>query len=417
MVPMDCARLALCLLCVVSHQALGGKILFPGAEVTHTPTDTDIAEPTQEIGESSDTGRAFPDGKTPDVPHVAETDALTPESRGLWESDLFFLQKLTGLFSGGEERTKPPARQGGLRPEPLPPQLVFNKNRRQGIHINRQVPSRKPASPKPQNTPYFQSPFQRPPRDQSIPKDAVASSTNNNLIHLPPPPPPPPSTVVTVPRVQPANNFPYKYVTPSGTSLQSPSNYLQPPSIAAPSRIDIPPQNFNIKPTPGKLVKTKKPLTFGQPDLVGAFSNNPRPQVSLPAKPVHQPVQHPQNRLPVHKSSSKPKPTDVIQLPHPRPAPKPQKQHPRPPPQPQRIDVHAAKPTAIQKKPTHLNFNPSPQEGSMLADAFQPVFVASPNMDDLGNDIMKPMHIASARSLPTTTTKPLPVFQDFFEDF
>ncbi|XP_064120196.1 uncharacterized protein LOC135224800 [Macrobrachium nipponense] len=414
MVPMECARLALCLLCVVSHQALGGKISFPGAEVTHTPAHTDIAEPTHEISESSDRGTyTFPDGKKQDVLQVSETGALTPESRGFWDTD--FLQKLTGLFSGGEERTKPPARQG-LRPEPLPPQL-FNKNRRQGIHINRQVPSRKPAITKPQNIPYFQSPFQRPTHDQSIPKDAVASPTNNNLIHLPPPPPPPPSTAVTVPRVQPVTNFPYKYVTPSGASLQSPSNYLQPPSIAAPPRIDIPPKNFNIKPTPGKLIKTKKPLTFGQPDLLGAFSNNPRPQVSLPAKPVHQQVQRLQNRLPLHKSSSKPKPTDIIQLPHPRPAPKPQKQHPRPPPQPQRIDVHAAKPTAIQKKPTHLNFNPSPQEGSMLADAFQPVFVASPNMDDLGNDIMKPMHIASARSLPTTTTKPPPVMRDFFEDF
>ncbi|XP_068238831.1 uncharacterized protein [Palaemon carinicauda] len=420
MVRTDCVYLALCLLCVVSPQVLCGKISFPGSDVE----ETKISERARQIRDST-RGTALSETEVLNVPE--NSDGLSPESRGLWESDLFFLQKLTGLFSGSEERTKPPAaRQGGLRPEPLPPQIAFNKNRRQGIHINRQVPGRKPSRTKPQNEPYFQPPFQRPrPQEPSRPKDTLGLSTNNNLIavRLPPPPPPPPSPTVNVPPVHPANKFPYEYIRTSGAPHQSPSNHLRPPAVAAPPRIDTPPQNVDIKPFPGKSVKTKKPSVFGQADLTGAFSNTPRPQVSPPLKPALQQVplqQQPQNRLPVHKSPqlfSKPNPLEATRRPHPRPAPKPQKQHPRPPPQPQRIDVHPVKPTDTQKKPNLLEFNPSPQEGSMLADAFQPVFVASPNMDDLGNDIMKPMHILSGRSLPTTTVKPPPIFRDFFADY
>lgn len=72
---------------------------------------------------------------------------------------------------------------------------------------------------------------------------------------------------------------------------------------------------------------------------------------------------------------------------------------------------------SIGAPPPHHNlpFNPSPQEGKSDSDAFQPVFVASPFLDDLGDDVMKPM-LVKGRQTPTTKKPTLraPELQDFF---
>jgi len=87
----------------------------------------------------------------------------------------------------------------------------------------------------------------------------------------------------------------------------------------------------------------------------------------------------------------------------------------RPPPRPQRIDVA---PFEINEESVHNpNFLPSPKEGSMLADAFQPIFRASQSLDEeLPASFMKPMHVASARALSfAKKPAPPPEVLNFFE--
>lgn len=88
--------------------------------------------------------------------------------------------------------------------------------------------------------------------------------------------------------------------------------------------------------------------------------------------------------------------------------------HRRPPPRPQRIQVVSDK---ISKDSVDdPNFEPSPKEGSMLADAFQPIFRASQSLDvELPESFMKPMHIASARALSFPKPAPPPEVLNFFE--
>ncbi|KAK7047719.1 hypothetical protein SK128_027658, partial [Halocaridina rubra] len=350
----------------------------------------------------------FPQDKFKEIPAKEEfiSEEKQPEARKLWESYEYFLQKL-GIFGGLKES---PHRDGGLRSEPLPLQLSYNANRRvmQGIQNTppqRRVPSFKLPTPNPLHL------------NLSPPIELLQQSSQNSLLHLPPPPPTPPSSLPPPPQrplalsshgnISPqksVHNFPYEYVLPDGL-IPPPVNVALPSPVHTPSRVDVSqqtPKPFGVKP-----LKHKKPVAFeGSHDLVGSFSVSQRPQVLHPVRPR---PQHPQQQLisrprPGQQQSAQEHHFTQGSLPHPRPAPQPHKQHPRPPPQPQLV-VIPPKPNAIQKKPIYPDFNPSPQEGSMLADAFQPVFVASPSLDDLDdldNDLMKPVTFRSARSASST---------------
>ncbi|XP_063869572.1 basic salivary proline-rich protein 4-like [Scylla paramamosain] len=337
--------------CAASLQVHGGKIKFPG--------EVEVREETREVEEEAGERRQVEEG--------LEGDAA---GRGLWESDLFFLQKLSGLFGGDEKdvrrkgggiagggggggggglggrpprpyRRKIPPPSSQLRPELLPPQIQTNR-RNGGGKRPVFLPPRHPAS----------------------------SSPLLLLHHLPRPPP----------------SYP-----PTGRRPQTPS-----PLTTASRRWPVFPlqanQDFQEGSPPEPHLKPSKPL-------------QPLPPRQIAAQPPGRPQQHPKTSRPKKPSLwGSPASFTTSQLQQ-----DPQKRHPqqgqpphhnRPRPQPQRVFIPPQK--IIHKKeitsgniggPPHVNipFNPSPQEGKSDSDAFQPVFVASPFLDDLGEDVMKPM--------------------------
>ena len=79
--------------------------------------------------------------------------------------------------------------------------------------------------------------------------------------------------------------------------------------------------------------------------------------------------------------------------------------HPRPAPQPQRIVLEPD----VKSKNKLADFKPSPQQGSMLVDAFQPIFVASQSLENgFPKDAMKPLFISESRKsfVPPEPTEP-----------
>ncbi|ROT84219.1 hypothetical protein C7M84_022590 [Penaeus vannamei] len=380
------ARLALWLVSVVAigvavPEVRGGKIIFPESE--------EVAADAQ----------------------VREDESFHSESRGLWESDLFFLQKLSSLFgSEDEDRRETPVRPSRLRPEPLPPQVFFN-NRRVGGDTRRrpaqgavrqkfrvpsppssvvapprpgtpQVPLGSPATfgqpsrpnpsagiplrqnvlaihPQQQQRPVFNL----PKRDVPPAPDAFPQPSQNHVIRLKPtftaslPRPTVPSPA-GVSQAAPGGSFPYQFVKPGSPVVSTTNRPLATPS-ARPEKVEP----FS------KPVKPKKPTLLGSlADLTGGFlGGNTRTQ----------------------------------------------QKHPRPMPQPQRVIIPPQQKLTQKKTVAEDTFNPSPPEGSPLVDAFQPMFVASPSVDHLGKDAMKPMKIAQKRTATTTTTSQ-PQLVDFF---
>ncbi|XP_042887936.1 vegetative cell wall protein gp1-like [Penaeus japonicus] len=387
------ARLALWLLAVVVVTGVavpevhGGKIIFPESE--EAAADTQVHD---------------------------DEESLRSESRGLWESDLFFLKKLSGLFGSDENDRKDTTlgRPSHLRPEPLPPQLYFN-NRPIGSDGHRrpapgavrqkfrvptqpssvivpprvgspQVPLGSSATfgqPKRPNIPagnplrqnvlsihpqqQHRPVFNLPKRDVPPAPDAFPQPSQNHVIRLKPtfssplPRPTAPSSA-GVSQIVPGNNFPYQFVKPGSPVVSTTSRPLPPPPPPPPAR----PQK--VEPF-SKPIKPKKPTLLGSlADLTGGFLGGNR-------------------RTP--------------------------QKHPRPMPQPQRVIIPPQQKPTQKKTIVEDTFNPSPPEGSPLVDAFQPMFVASPSVDHLDKDAMKPMKIAQKRTATTTTTSQ-PELVDFF---
>ncbi|XP_037796505.1 proline-rich receptor-like protein kinase PERK9 [Penaeus monodon] len=379
------ARLALWLVSVVVigvavPEVNGGKIIFPESE--EVAADAQV--------------------------HV-DDESLHSESRGLWESDLYFLQKLSSLFSGKDEKRETPGRPSRFRPEPLP--LQFFDNRRVGTDTRRrpaqgavrqkfrvpsppssviapprpgspQVPLGSPAAfgqpsrpspsagiplrqnvlaihPQQQQRPVFTLPKQ----DVPPAPDAFPQPSQNHVIRLKPtftsplPRPTLPSQV-GVSQAAPEGSFPYQFVKPGSPVVSTTSRPLAAPS-ARPQKVD----SFS------KPLKQKKPTLLGSlAELTGGFLGGTR---------------------------------------------RTQQNHPRPMPQPQRVIIPPQQKPTQKKTVLEDTFNPSPPEGSPLVDAFQPMFVASPSVDHLGKDAMKPMKIAEKRTATTTTTSQ-PELVDFF---
>ncbi|KAF2354068.1 hypothetical protein FHG87_015177 [Trinorchestia longiramus] len=115
----------------------------------------------------------------------------------------------------------------------------------------------------------------------------------------------------------------------------------------------------------------------------------------------------------------------------------------RPAPQPQKVEIDSVQDTSLgvdgfenpfefdgsenkykfegsEKKFEYTGsdyFQPSPKEGNMLDDAFQPIFRASQKLDvNLPASFMKPIHVASARALTFTQPPPPPEVIDFIEE-
>ncbi|KAK8733221.1 hypothetical protein OTU49_006531, partial [Cherax quadricarinatus] len=409
---------------------------------------------------------------------ITAADTEFRENRGLWESDLFFLQKLSGLF-GGENEQQPQRRKtlahSNLRPELLPPQMLYTHRRTgtnaPGHHNQVRKGIKKPPWPQRlssnqgshalrtplQNSPGLK-PFRQviqitaPPRYEIPPPlDDPGQHSQNHLgpLRLPPPPPLPPKSAFSNTPVQHLGNFPYQFVKPEDQGAHNNDIIPQYFSSAAPSRVDIsppraapphpnalrPPQSLpNIPKTPlsshPNIPKTPPPSHLNIPKTPPPFHSNiprpPPPHSSHPRPPTSDtnslrntpppPSQNP-SRLPPPppKPLKSKKPTLLGSFTNLTPGvfgnAQPPHKHPRPAPQPQRVFFPPnPNPSQNDIRPS-LEFKPSPQEGKTAADAFQPVFVASPFMDDLGDDVMKPMMV---KALSTTTTTSRPQLQDFF---
>jgi len=88
----------------------------------------------------------------------------------------------------------------------------------------------------------------------------------------------------------------------------------------------------------------------------------------------------------------------------------------RPFPEPERVRMLAEEDRRLIEHTDLANFLASPKEGSMHEDAFQPVFRPSPSLDqELPDTFMKPMHVASGRSLTFTSPPPPPEVFSFFD--
>ncbi|XP_042210202.1 extensin-like [Homarus americanus] len=369
----------------------------------------------------------FPD--SPEAEGLSATPSDTREERGLWESDLFFLQKLSGLFGSDDkpQRRKATTRPN-LRPELLPPQFLYH-NRRTGTknpgHLNQvgvrqvtRVPVRSPPHlPSPhQGFQVFGRPLPNPqglkpppprqnvhvitPSTQNVPPppDSLSQYSHNQQVAFRPPPPlpVPPKLPASVSPVQSPVSFPYQFVRP-GTHLPDNNNIPHRPTANFPPRVNAP--QPNLPPRPISL-----PANFQTRVTVPPRHNSPHspaPRPPPPAKPV-------KSKKPTLLGSWADFSNGVFGN-----TGRPQK-HPRPAPQPQRVIIPPHHKLTQKKdfKPS-LEFKPSPQEGNSAFDAFQPVFVASPFMDDLSDDVMKPMRVAALRT-PATTTTSQPILQDFF---
>ncbi|KAK8400862.1 hypothetical protein O3P69_002550 [Scylla paramamosain] len=225
---------------------------------------------------------------------------------------------------------------------------------------------------------------------------------------------------VSLPAIQPTSTFPYSFVRPGSATHTNHINAPPPPHQA----LHVNAQGTQVSPPPTPL---RLPT---RPHLKPSKPLQPLPPRQIAAQPPGRPQQHPKTSRPKKPSLwGSPASFTTSQLQQ-----DPQKRHPqqgqpphhnRPRPQPQRVFIPPQK--IIHKKeitsgniggPPHVNipFNPSPQEGKSDSDAFQPVFVASPFLDDLGEDVMKPMVLKEGRDFTTTppTTPRQPVLEDFF---
>ena len=78
--------------------------------------------------------------------------------------------------------------------------------------------------------------------------------------------------------------------------------------------------------------------------------------------------------------------------------------------------MRGSKPDSVDHFSGGPKFEPSPKEGSIKDDAFQPIFRASQSLDvELPESFMKPIHVASARALAFTKPAPPPEVLNFFE--
>ncbi|XP_045584787.2 uncharacterized protein [Procambarus clarkii] len=447
------------------HQVDGGKIFFPESKATVRQLLT-VEKHLPAGGEESliaeDQPLAAEDQPLAAEDHPIPEEFGSREQRGFWESDLFFLQKLSGLFGGDDEPQPQRRKTSNLRPEPLPPQILYSQRRKvtntPGHHNQvKQGPrlpprTRFPSShqgsqvlraPQHNNSPVFRPPRQTvrvtaPPNHVVPPPPDNSGQFSQNqqvAFHLPPPPPTPPKSDSNFP-IKESTNFPYQFVRPGndlpinnnilphvsasappGKHLSSNNNFPQSVLVTAPPRnhllftSNISPQHLPVSGPP--RADTLRPNLPGAPPprAVSTHSNTLKAPL-----PLHSNTRRP---LPPPPKTVKPKKPTMLgslsdfssgtfgNIHHPQ-------KHPRPAPHPQRVIIPANPKPSLKKdfKPS-LEFKPSPQEGKTASDAFQPVFVASPFMDDLGDDVMKPMKVASVRSLPVQSTT-LPELQDFF---
>ncbi|XP_018024681.1 uncharacterized protein LOC108680383 [Hyalella azteca] len=419
------------------------------------------------------------------------SDTEGSSGRGLWESDIFFIQKLASFFGGGDKDTKttkteePIRRQDRvpvLRHQMVPPQLFHPENIEtpNGPLTVVSHSSRPAAKFRVGKNPHGVRQRPRFPLRQK-----------NKLIKVPPPMR---KTGEKLPVLLNQSEKPSRLYTGNANFVQ-PENFRVPPPLS--NSLDghrthanlntIVHSQFSQAPYPFRMITSPKPFvnpfqlgftdphpeTFTRTVTSSLLANHNPTNPKFLSSPVaiKNPVPnlaHPRDSSFVFPSSSTQKnlffdqssllqPSgsvqEVTRVKQPqflsglsfnsigtssldKPLNRFRDQHLRPPPQPQRVELDLHKPNPFDShaelhglhKTNELgknkfeyngsdDFLPSPKEGNMLEDAFQPIFRASQSLDmELPESFMKPMHIASARSLTFAQPAPPPEVIDFFEE-
>lgn len=392
----------------------------------------------------------------------ADTSDFTErsDSRGLWESDIFFLQKLSDFFGGGaakektEKETQVPIRRLDRRPigrpEMIPPELyhpervdgptgsvpligqpvfVPQGNRGQKKQFARQPyffkqknnPKRNPIYRKdgekqPNRRRFPNSRFQAPGKpDVTFPKknrNPIVNSYNERVDYT-----------TQVNRLPLGNVF----------FTRPPKNYIHatslPPFQGLPTTYPNQLRDSFTRTLTSSLYAGNNDNSFnGQ---VNVFKPAPKDKTFTP--PRQSSIMFPSDqrfltdnslqesvsadhRVPFRNHVGIPSDESFLNLfqgPGTNKVRRKVSAHPRPAPSPQRIPMELSIESSFGYRGD--DFLPSPKEGSMLDNAFQPIFRASQSLDvDLPASFMKPIHVASARSLPMPVSAAPPEILDFF---
>ncbi|CAL4095808.1 unnamed protein product [Meganyctiphanes norvegica] len=214
MVLLSLPRTSLVVIIALGAQVHCGHVFFP---TSNEAVDTHQAQTTQEHLNVhpgiSEPRVLFAQNTQDDTISSTQNDAIeqesleeSPEARGLWESDLFFLQKLSGLFGGNDTPKRKRIRPQNIRPELLPPSLA---NRRNGLQHPRQ-PIQNAGQNHLMRHPAALANTLTAPRPHW---DAQQGESNRIAVKVPPQPRPV-RPEETIQNVAPAESFPYQFVRP-----------------------------------------------------------------------------------------------------------------------------------------------------------------------------------------------------------